>query len=116
MIIAHDLGTTGNKASLHHPDGRLTDAVTVNYPAHFAAGGIAEQDPEDWWGAVVSATRSLMEKSGATAESISGIVISGQMMGAVLLGADDRPVRPAIIWADTRSSAQYHQLLDALAR
>lgn len=114
MIIAHDLGTTGNKASLHHPDGRLTDAVTVNYPAHFAAGGIAEQDPEDWWGAVVSATRSLMEKSGATAESISGIVISGQMMGAVLLGADDRPVRPAIIWADTRSSAQYHQLLDAL--
>lgn len=114
MIIAHDLGTTGNKASLHHPDGRLTDAVTVNYPAHFATGGIAEQDPEDWWGAVVSATRSLMEQSGTTAASISGIVISGQMMGAVLLGADNRPVRPAIIWADTRANAQYQQLRDVL--
>jgi xylulokinase len=114
MIIAHDLGTTGNKASLHHPDGRLQDAVTVNYPAHFAAGGIAEQDPEDWWNAVVSATRSLMEKSATPPASISGIVISGQMMGAVLLDVDNRPVRPAIIWADTRASAQYAQLSAAL--
>jgi len=114
MIIAHDLGTTGNKASLHHPDGRLIDAVTVNYPAHFASGGLAEQNPEDWWNAVVSATRSLMEKSETAPASISGIVISGQMMGAVLLDADYRPVRPAIIWADTRANAQYEQLLDAI--
>lgn len=114
MIIAHDLGTTGNKASLHHPDGRLTDAVTVGYPAHFGSGGVAEQDPEDWWNAVVTATRSLMEKSGATPSSISGIVISGQMMGAVLLDSDHRPVRPAIIWADTRANAQYEQLSAAL--
>lgn len=114
MIIAHDLGTTGNKASLHHPDGRLQDAVTVNYPAHFATGGIAEQDPDDWWNAVVSTTRSLMEKSATPPESISGIVISGQMMGAVLLDVDNRPVRPAIIWADTRASAQYAQLSAAL--
>ena len=49
MIIAHDLGTTGNKASLHHDDGGLVTAVTVNYGARFADGGVAEQDPEDWW-------------------------------------------------------------------
>ena len=35
MLIAHDLGTTGNKASLHHDDGRLVTSVTVPYPAHF---------------------------------------------------------------------------------
>ena len=114
MIIAHDLGTTGNKASLHHPDGRLIDAVTVNYPANFAAGGVAEQDPEDWWNAVVSATRSLMDKSATPPSGISGIVISGQMMGAVLLDGDNQPVRPAIIWADTRASKQYEQLSRAL--
>lgn len=114
MIIAHDLGTTGNKASLHHPDGRLIDAATVNYPAHFTAGGVAEQDPKDWWNAVVAATRSLMEKAAVEPERVSGIVISGQMMGAVLLGADNRPVRPAIIWADTRATEQYRQLSDAI--
>ena len=67
MIIAHDLGTTGNKASLHHDDGRLIAAVTVPYPAHFAAGGVAEQDPADWWHAVVTATRDLLSRTGTAA-------------------------------------------------
>lgn len=106
MIIAHDLGTTGNKASLHTDDGRLLSAVTVGYPARFADGGLAEQDPEDWWNAVVQATRDLLARANADPAAITGLTISGQMMGAVLLDAEYRPVRPAIIWADTRSSAQ----------
>ena len=114
MIIAHDLGTTANKASLHHPDGRLIDAVTVAYPAHFADGGVAEQDPNDWWNAVVAATVSLVDKVDVSGREISGIVVSGQMMGAVLLDADGEPVRPAIIWADTRSSAQQQQLSERI--
>ncbi len=114
MIIAHDLGTTGDKASLHHDDGRLVTSVTVPYPARFAAGGIAEQDPADWWGAVVSATRDLLARSGAAAESVVGLVVSGQMMGTVLLDAHRDPVRPAIIWADTRSGEQTRSLERAL--
>lgn len=106
MIIAHDLGTTGNKASLHTDDGRLLSAVTVGYPAHFADGGVAEQDPEDWWNAVVQATRDLISRSDIDPGQVTGMAISGQMMGAVLLDSAYRPVRPAIIWADTRSSAQ----------
>ncbi len=46
MLIAHDLGTTGNKASLHTDSGELLAAVTDRYPANFAEGGIAEQNPE----------------------------------------------------------------------
>lgn len=110
MLIAHDLGTTGDKASLHHDDGRLITSVTVPYPARFAAGGIAEQDPADWWDAVVSATRQLLSGSGVDPESVAGLVVSGQMMGTVLLDAQGRPVRPAIIWADTRSGAQTRAL------
>ncbi|GAB3596105.1 xylulokinase [Microbacterium tumbae] len=114
MIIAHDLGTTGNKASLHHDDGRLVAAVTVGYPAHFAAGGVAEQDPQDWWDAVVAATRGLLARTGTAASAVTGLVVSGQMMGAVLLDGDGIPVRPAIIWADTRSGAQQRELESAL--
>lgn len=110
MIIAHDLGTTGDKASLHHDDGRLVASVTVAYPAHFAAGGIAEQDPADWWHAVVKATRDLLVRSAVAPDAVSGLVVSGQMMGAVLLDGQGEPVRPAIIWADTRSGAQTRQL------
>ena len=110
MIIAHDLGTTGNKASLHYDDGRLVTAVTVNYGARFADGGVAEQDPEDWWNAVVEATRSLISRSGVDPNDVTGLIVSGQMMGAVLLDAKYEPVRPAIIWADHRSTAQTARL------
>lgn len=115
MLVAHDLGTTGNKASLHADDGRLLSAVTVAYPVHFAPGGVAEQDPEHWWGAVVEATRTLLARTGAAPGDVSGVVVSGQMMGAVLLDADHRPVRPAIIWADTRSTRQTAELEQRLA-
>ena len=114
MIIAHDLGTTGNKASLHYPDGRLVAATTISYPAHFGHGGIAEQDPNEWWNAVVAATRALLEKAEVPAGRVAGMVVSGQMMGAVLLDASGNPVRPAIIWADTRASAQQEELSAAL--
>ncbi len=111
MLIAHDLGTTGNKASLHTDSGELLAAVTVGYPARFAEGGIAEQNPEDWWNAVVQATRDLLDKTGVSPADVAGLVVSGQMMGAVLLDEDYAPVRPAIIWADTRSTAQVDHLL-----
>lgn len=114
MLIAHDLGTTGNKASLHHDDGRLVSSVTVPYPAHFATGGVAEQDPHDWWSAVVEATRSLIARTGTSPADVAGLVVGGQMMGAVLLDADGEPARPAIIWADTRAGAQQRELEAAL--
>jgi xylulokinase len=114
MIIAHDLGTTGNKASLHHRDGTLIAAATVGYPVNFSDGGVAEQNPEDWWDAVASATRQLMSQSHVSPSDIVGIVVSGQMMGAVLLDTSMRPVRPAIIWADTRASKQQAQLSEKL--
>jgi len=116
VIIAHDLGTTGDKASLHAEDGRMLASATVHYGAHFAGGGVAEQDPEDWWDAVIEATRSLLASTGTRPDAVSGLVVSGQMMGAVLLDADHRPVRPAIIWADTRSGPQTAQLESAIGQ
>lgn len=111
MIIAHDLGTTGDKASLHDDTGRTLATVTVDYPTDFAPGGVAEQDPEHWWGAVGTASQQLLQDSGVPASAVTGVGLSGQMMGAVFLDPDHRPVRPAIIWADHRSTAQAAQLL-----
>jgi len=111
VIIAHDLGTTGDKASLHTDDGRLVAAVTVHYDPCFAAGGVAEQDPRDWWEAVVAATRELVNRDGVDPGSVKALSFSGQMMGAVFLDAHDEPVRPAMIWADTRSKRQCDALV-----
>lgn len=110
MIIAHDLGTTGNKASLHENDGTLLKAATISYGTDFRRGGIAEQDPNLWWDAVVQATRSLLETTGVAPDAVDGVVVGGQMMGSVLLDERYEPVRPAMIWADHRSLAQSARL------
>ena len=114
MIIAHDLGTSGDKASLHDDSGRLLAGCTVAYPTRFGPGGVAEQEPEDWWRAVGEATRRLLADFGAGRGAVRGLGISGQMMGAVFLDAAHRPVRPAFIWADQRSSLQAARLRDTV--
>lgn len=111
MIIAHDLGTSGNKATLVDDAGTLKQAVTVSYGADWGTDGKAEQNPQDWWDAVCEATRTLLEKSGVAGTDVDVVSFSGQMMGVVPLDADGNVVRPSIIWADTRSQAQCDRLL-----
>ncbi len=112
MLLAHDLGTTGNKASLHDDAGRLLAAVTESYPTHYGPNGVVEQDPESWWAAVCRATGRLLETAGVGAAGISAVGLSGQMMGAVFLDAAGESVRPSLIWADTRSGAQADRLAE----
>ncbi len=114
LIIAHDLGTSGDKASLHEAGGRLIAAHTASYPVDFGPGGKAEQDPADWWDGFCSATRALLSDTGTAPEEIACVAMSGQMMGAVLVGADDQALRPAVIWADTRAKAETQRLGDAV--
>ena len=116
MIIAHDLGTTGDKASLHYDDGRRIASLTVAYDTHYGRGGVVEQDPGAWWAAVAEATRSLLATTATAPIEVRAVGFSGQMMGAVFLDEDLALIRPAIIWADTRSSVQSDALADAIGR
>lgn len=111
MIIAHDVGTSADKASLHELDGRLVATASHPYAVDFGPGGRAEQNPEDWWSAVVATTAELLTRGRVGPGDIDAVGMSGQMMGAVFLGRDLTPVRPALIWADQRSVVQ----ADALA-
>lgn len=116
MIIAHDLGTTGDKASLHHDDGRLVASLTVAYTTDYGRGGVVEQDPGAWWSAVAEATRSLLATTSTAAADVRAVGFSGQMMGAVFLDESLALVRPAMIWADTRSAVQSDRLAAAVGR
>jgi xylulokinase len=102
-ILAHDLGTTGNKASLFDGEGRLCASHLESYPVEYPHPNWAEQEPSDWWRAVCRSTRMLLETLPGTAPEIAAVSFSGQMMGVVAVDAQDRPVRPAIIWADQRA-------------
>jgi xylulokinase len=66
----------------------------------------AEQSPENWWTAAQIAIKGVLQETGADAEDVRGIGLSGQMHGLVLLDSDDQVIRPALIWCDQRSQAQ----------
>lgn len=106
LILAHDLGTTGNKASLFAADGSLVGSVLANYGTAYPHPNWAEQQPDDWWNAVCVATRRLLTSHDVDPGAIAAVTFSGQMMGCIPLGATGTPLRSCIIWADQRAQAE----------
>lgn len=110
MIIAHDLGTSGDKAVMCDDDGAIVATATEPYAVDFGAEGRAEQDPRAWWEAFCRANRSLLSQTRYRPADIDVVSFSGQMMGVVPLDSSGQVVRPAIIWADTRSATQCREV------
>lgn len=106
LILAHDLGTTGNKASLFNLDGATLASTFVAYPTAYPQPNWAEQDPADWQRAVFDSTRQLMAGTSIPAGQVAVVGFSGHMQGALLVDRDGAPLRPAIIWADQRAIPQ----------
>ncbi len=99
LLAGIDVGTTGVKAIAITPEGDVVGRAQRSYPLSTPRPGWSEQDPEDWWQASEAA---LGELGGV----IAGIGLSGQMHGLVALDAEDRVIRPAILWNDQRTGAE----------
>jgi xylulokinase len=103
MFLGLDIGTSAVKAVLVDdagvPRATASAALTVSRPQP----SWSEQDPDDWWEASCAAIRAL---PAALRAKVQAVGLSGQMHGAVLLGADHRPLRPAILWNDGRAAAE----------
>lgn len=115
FILAHDLGTTGNKASLYNAEGSLLGSSLSEYDTFFEHTNWAEQNPEDWWQAVCNSTKELISHTKIDKTEIACIVFSGQMMGCVPLDKNAKPLRNALIWADRRSIQQEQWLGERVA-
>lgn len=114
-VIAHDLGTTGNKATLYDREGQLVNSAFHGYGTEYAHTSWAEQNPEDWWTAVCISTRKLLQETALRADDVACVVFSGQMMGCVALDKAARPIHNAIIWADQRSVEQERWLSEHIS-
>lgn len=111
-LLAHDLGTSGNKATLFTTAGELIDSFTYAYPTRFFNGNWAEQNPLDWWQAFCETNRRLL--AGRDATQVAAVSFSGQMMGCVCVDEKGNVLRPAIIWADQRSVAEEQYLRERI--
>lgn len=109
-IISFDLGTGGNKASLYDAEGNCLASAFVPYETHYPQVGWHEQQPVDWWNAVVQSTRQLLEASAVRKEEIVCLGISGHSLGAVPVDREGNLLRKATpIWSDTRAEKQVEE-------
>ncbi len=107
LILACDLGTGGNKASLYDSGGNCLAEVFVPYPTYYPRSGWHEQRPADWWNATVQSIRRLIETAGVKKQAVGCLGISGHSLGVVPLDRAGNLLREATpIWSDSRASAQ----------
>ncbi|MFW5981263.1 MAG: xylulokinase [bacterium] len=113
-ILAHDLGTTGNKATLYNSDGKLINSKFFGYETSYPKTNWAEQNPDDWWRAVCKSTNKLIKDSKIDKSSIGVVGFSGQMMGALPVNEKGQPLSNSIIWADQRSTEEANLLSEKI--
>ncbi len=109
-LLGIDIGTSGTKTVLFDEAGKTITSALEEYPLYQPEIGWAEQDPEDWWQACCAGIRKVLAKGGIKPDDISGVGLSGQMHGLVILDADDNVLRRSIIWCDQRTTAECEQI------
>lgn len=109
-LLGIDIGTSGTKTVLFDETGNTIASALEEYLLYQPNIGWAEQDPEDWWQATAASIRKVLVKSRVKAADISGIGLSGQMHGLVLLDEENKVLRRSIIWCDQRSTAECEQI------
>lgn len=105
-LLGIDIGTSGTKTVLFDRGGNPISSSTAEYPLYQPEIGWAEQDPQDWWKAVCITINQVIKDSNINPESISGIGLSGQMHGLVMLDGDGNVLRKSIIWCDQRTAKE----------
>ena len=113
MLIGLDIGTSGARALAVSESGEVVAAAAQEYPLLTPRPGWTEQNPEDWWQA---SRKVLAEVAKAVRGNVTGVGLTGQMHGAVFLDANDRVIRPALLWNDQRTAAQCIEITDRVGR
>jgi xylulokinase len=103
VYLGIDIGTSSVKSVLVDERGVTVAHASSPLEVSRPQPGFSEQDPQQWWHAAVEAVSSLPSTSRALVRAVG---LSGQMHGATLLDAEDRPLRPAILWNDGRSARE----------
>ncbi|RIV81080.1 xylulokinase [Aurantiacibacter xanthus] len=107
MFLGIDIGTSGVKAVALDETGSVAAQGTAALSVQRPRPGWSEQDPEAWWRATTAAVQAI---DPAVRRVVRGVGLAGQMHGATLLGADDKVLRPAILWNDVRAHEECAEL------
>jgi len=108
-VLAVDLGTGGPKVAVLSARGRIIAHAFEKVSTDLGPDGAAEQSPQDWWDAIVTAARRVLTESGIDPACIVGVGCTAQWSGTVAVGADGVAIGPSIIWLDSRGASAVTQ-------
>ena len=112
-IIIYDFGTSGVKTCLFHIETeiRLIASSIADYGLYISDNGGAEQDTEEWWEALCSTTRDLIQKTDIKATQIEGIAFCSQMQGAVFVDENGNALRRPMNYLDQKGVKEYKECM-----
>src|SRR5690554_5354659 len=116
LLLGIDISTTGAKALLIDPEGRVvasaTTALTLSTPRPLWS----EQSPQEWWDGACSSIRLALSQAGVSGEAVAAVGLTGQMHGLVMLDESGEVLRPVILWNDQRTGPQCDEIRSRLGR
>lgn len=113
-IIAYDHGTSGMKTAIVSTKGQVIGFAVEEYPLYHPEQGAAEQDPKEWWNALVNTTQQLLERNLVPKEDIVACVTSNQMDGTIPIAEDGTILHNCLTWMDTRGAPMVKKLCGGL--
>ncbi|MCL2005958.1 MAG: xylulokinase [Planctomycetaceae bacterium] len=113
-FLGIDIGTSGTKTLAINHKGKILASDTREYPCHSPKPLWSEQDPDDWWNAVVKSVKTVIKKAQLKPTAVKAIGLSGQMHGSVFLDKNDKVIRKAILWNDQRTVAECSEIENAV--
>ena len=115
-FLGIDVSTTGSKALLVDEQGVVVASASAPHTLQSPKPLWSEQNPQEWWQAVSTTIRSVIQQSGLDGESVAAVGLTGQMHGLVLLDAAGQVLRPAILWNDQRTQSQCDEIHRRIGR
>ncbi len=114
VFLGIDIGTSGTKTLAIRADGAVLGKASAEYPCSAPKPLWSEQNPDDWYRAVVRTVREAVAASGVGPSAVRGIGLSGQMHGSVFLDEAQKVIRPAILWNDQRTAEECADIENAV--
>ncbi len=114
LILTIDIGTSGCKSILFKKDGSIVDKAVGVYRSYYSQPGWVEQKPTEWWAAVVSTVREILDRAKVKEGEVVAISVTGQMHGVVPLGANGETLGPCLTLHDQRALQEMDQIVSHL--
>ncbi|MBV8220007.1 MAG: hypothetical protein JO325_16195 [Solirubrobacterales bacterium] len=109
-LLGIDFGTESCRAGLFDSAGRLAAAEVTTYELEHPRPGWAEQDPDEWWSALVESVSKVLDAADVNGDAIAGICADATTCTVVALDDSGRHLRPAIMWMDVRAADQARRI------